>query len=409
MTLACPYCTTPIEAHWKACPACGETLLDMRCNGCDSVVPLGAQTCPGCHKSVDWSPAVTPAAPMYAPPIYASPVVVPPAYGYTPPIVAPPPPVVFIAPKSIGLALLLAMFFGPLGLLYSTVPGALIMLVVGSLAVVLTGGLAVCVIWPICMLWAIGAASSSKQVPTYATGGQGRALLGASLPLTTRRLIVGGIFAFVALLAWMGNTAGSPNHPAVSTDDPTAAPFVAQVPATVLPAATTPPLPSGTPDAPATRQAAAENDRATMVAAELGPPTSEPTSLPTAVQTLPLTEQAYKVAVSRTSGDLNDGIADFGLEARTGVMFSTDWANRMGKTITRIDSICDTILALEAPPRFYATDAQYKIAARHFQAAMKLVTDGINQADDTLVQQAKTEMDRGALAIQEAVLAFPNN
>ena len=361
--LPCPYCNTPVQRGWKACPACGGVF--------NLLTPLAQP---------------------------------PPAPGYPPPQT-----VIVMQPKSVGLAFLLALLFGPLGLLYSTVTGFLVTFVAALALGVVTGGLGACLLWPVCLLWAIGAASSSKQVPTYATGGQGRALLGASLPLTTRRLIVGGIFAFVALLAWMGNTAGSPNHPAVSTDDPTAAPFVAQVPATVLPAATTPPLPSGTPDAPATRQAVAENDRATMVAAELGPPTSEPTSLPTAVQTLPLTEQAYKVAVSRTSGDLNDGIADFGLEARTGVMFSTDWANRMGKAITRIDSICDTILALEAPPRFYATDAQYKIAARHFQAAMKLVTDGINQADDILVQQAKTEMDRGALAIQEAVLAFPNN
>ena len=49
----------------------------------------------------------------------------------------PPPPMVQVvqpyivvrAPKSVGVAILLTLLFGPLGMLYSTVPGALIMLV----------------------------------------------------------------------------------------------------------------------------------------------------------------------------------------------------------------------------------------------------------------------------------------
>ncbi|MEP7162119.1 MAG: hypothetical protein ABI746_13630 [Dermatophilaceae bacterium] len=64
------------------------------------------------------------------------------------------------APKSVGIALLLTFFFGPLGMLYSTVTGAVVMVLVNLLVGLLTYGFGLFLTWPICMIWAATAASS---------------------------------------------------------------------------------------------------------------------------------------------------------------------------------------------------------------------------------------------------------
>lgn len=71
--------------------------------------------------------------------------------------------VIYIERKSIGLALLLAIVFGPLGMLYTTVTGAIIMLVVTSVFAVLTAGLSLLVTWPVCVVWSCLAAWRSKR------------------------------------------------------------------------------------------------------------------------------------------------------------------------------------------------------------------------------------------------------
>ena len=65
--------------------------------------------------------------------------------------------------KSVGIALLLSLLFGPLGMLYSTVIGALVMFVANVLAFVLTAGLGLLLTWPIGAAWAAVAANRSNQ------------------------------------------------------------------------------------------------------------------------------------------------------------------------------------------------------------------------------------------------------
>lgn len=70
--------------------------------------------------------------------------------------------------KSVGVAILLSFFFGPLGMLYSTVGGAFIMFMVTIFAMAFTFGLGIFVTWPICVLWAAHAASEHNRRLTYA-------------------------------------------------------------------------------------------------------------------------------------------------------------------------------------------------------------------------------------------------
>jgi hypothetical protein len=70
--------------------------------------------------------------------------------------------------KSVGVALLLTFFFGPLGMLYSTVVGALVMMGLGFVLGILTLGLWFLVAWPIQMVWAAVAASNTRAAPPMA-------------------------------------------------------------------------------------------------------------------------------------------------------------------------------------------------------------------------------------------------
>ncbi len=73
--------------------------------------------------------------------------------------------------KSVGVAFLLSFFFGPLGMLYSTVMGGVIMIIVSGIVAVLTLGFGLLITQPICVIWAIVAANShNKQVMASMAG-----------------------------------------------------------------------------------------------------------------------------------------------------------------------------------------------------------------------------------------------
>lgn len=69
----------------------------------------------------------------------------------------------FVRQKSLLLAGLLAFFFPPIGMLYATFFGTLVMIVVGVPALLLTAGHASAVLWPICVVWAVWAAHRKNQ------------------------------------------------------------------------------------------------------------------------------------------------------------------------------------------------------------------------------------------------------
>lgn len=71
--------------------------------------------------------------------------------------------VVVSSPKSVGISILLTILFGPLGMLYSTVSGAIIMLILSIGLAFFTAGLSLFVTWPICIIWGAVAASSHNQ------------------------------------------------------------------------------------------------------------------------------------------------------------------------------------------------------------------------------------------------------
>ena len=88
-----------------------------------------------------------------------------PAVWNTPPPVVPVVPayVVVRPPKSVAAAILLTIFFGPLGMLYSTVPGALVMIVVSLVLGAMTAGVSLLITWPTCIIWGAMAVDSYNR------------------------------------------------------------------------------------------------------------------------------------------------------------------------------------------------------------------------------------------------------
>jgi hypothetical protein len=71
------------------------------------------------------------------------------------------PQVVIVTPtKSVGISLILTFLFGPLGMLYSTVVGGLVMMAVSLAVGLCTFGFGLLVTWPICVIWGALAVTS---------------------------------------------------------------------------------------------------------------------------------------------------------------------------------------------------------------------------------------------------------
>ena len=71
--------------------------------------------------------------------------------------------VVVVPTKSVGVGVLLSFLFGPLGMFYATISGAIIMLIVSVIVAVLTMGLGALLTWPICMIWTAIAVKSHNE------------------------------------------------------------------------------------------------------------------------------------------------------------------------------------------------------------------------------------------------------
>ena len=68
--------------------------------------------------------------------------------------------IVVAQPKSIGISMLLTCLLGPVGMLYSSIPGAIIMGIITLIVGIGTLGFGLIITWPICIIWSAIAANS---------------------------------------------------------------------------------------------------------------------------------------------------------------------------------------------------------------------------------------------------------
>lgn len=65
--------------------------------------------------------------------------------------------------KSMVASILLSLFFGPLGLLYASVTGGIVMLLICIVVGILTVGLGLFITFPICIIWAVVATNTYNE------------------------------------------------------------------------------------------------------------------------------------------------------------------------------------------------------------------------------------------------------
>ncbi|WP_460741911.1 hypothetical protein [Mariniluteicoccus endophyticus] len=104
-------------------------------------------------------PPPTPPVNLSAP-VQPAPMPPPGAYGMVP---YGPAPIPMVPEKSPVVAALLGLFFGPLGMLYSTAVGALVMLGINVLTLFLTFGIGLILTIPIGAVWAAVAADEHNK------------------------------------------------------------------------------------------------------------------------------------------------------------------------------------------------------------------------------------------------------
>lgn len=71
--------------------------------------------------------------------------------------------VVTRSPKSVGICIALTLFFGPLGMFYSTIIGAIVMSIITLIVGIFTMGIGLIIIWPINVIWAVIATNSYNK------------------------------------------------------------------------------------------------------------------------------------------------------------------------------------------------------------------------------------------------------
>jgi hypothetical protein len=131
------------------------------CPGCMAVLVDDSRFCSKCGRNLN-SVALATVIPPPSRQSLTPPPNLPPRYEYR---MTAPPVVIAIVPKSVGVAILLTVFFGPLGMFYSTVTGAIIMCVLTLIVGVGTFGVGLFLIWPISIIWgAIAADGYNKQL-----------------------------------------------------------------------------------------------------------------------------------------------------------------------------------------------------------------------------------------------------
>jgi len=112
------------------------------CCQCGSEFELGARFCKDCGMTLPC--VVAPRLPAWMEPAPAA---------VRAHVAGPLPP-----HKSVIVAALLAILFGPLGMIYSTLMGALVMLTASVILAGFTEGTSLLITWPACILWTVIAA-----------------------------------------------------------------------------------------------------------------------------------------------------------------------------------------------------------------------------------------------------------
>lgn len=173
--IPCPDCGRDVSSLAAACIHCGRAMHAGAATGAQAPFVAGPE-CPLCAAPVVHPSARTGGKAWCercgAQLIYGTDGALVRAVArgqaYVPATATPVPVVVVNERKSVGLAIVLAFLFGPLGIAYASVGGAIAMCLLTLFLMVPTMGLGLFLAWPASMLWAAYAATEHNRRQLYA-------------------------------------------------------------------------------------------------------------------------------------------------------------------------------------------------------------------------------------------------
>lgn len=163
----CRNCSNPLNSNAFACIKCGLPPLKGRnyCQCCGANTHIEAVMCVKCGVILATHTEKNAVDVELKPTKYHQPIQkhqpqhhVAPQSSYTQQNIT-----VIGKQKSVGTAFLLAFLFGPLGLLYASVTGGLIMIVVSIVLGIVTLGVGFILTWIISIIWAVVAANDANS------------------------------------------------------------------------------------------------------------------------------------------------------------------------------------------------------------------------------------------------------
>jgi hypothetical protein len=256
----------------------------------------------------------------------------------------------------------------PIGMLVGLV-GILLCLGGVALAAVLTNALQ------------LGGAPTPTARGTATTQTPGTATVAGTAQASTSRTSLPGAVATTGALTAVAQT----SPPASSPAQP---PPVATGGSLLTPPGTMLSVPTAAPGAP-------------------GAPTLVPNPAPVGGDVLPTgafsdDERRYIAAFNSQVESWNNGLIAFNVEMQTVNPKDAGWLQNIRTTTGQMREIAKSALALPAPPRLLAIDAEYKAAARHFDQGMQLINEWVG-GNQEVVHQFNVEMSEGSAALQTAI------
>ena len=133
----------------------------------------------------------------------------------------------------------------------------------------------------------------------------------------------------------------------------------------------------------------------------VSPVTPSESSIPTKT-TLSTSEQNYATAIANQTEKLSTAFTKFGDLLQNYEFGNDEWTINVAAQLVIIRMTCDEARAMEPPNSMSEIHDKYIQGLEHYYTMTDLFTEGIDQLDISLIEQATTEMYKGMDYIEEA-------
>ena len=129
-------------------------------------------------------------------------------------------------------------------------------------------------------------------------------------------------------------------------------------------------------------------------------PTPEP--VPTEQPALTSAERAYASAIVEQADTIGKALSELGELLQNPQIGNDEWTLQVATQIVIIRGVYDEAMELTPPTSMAEIHLKYTQALKHFNDSTYLLTQGIDELDPSLLEEATTEMEIGTQLINEA-------